>query len=98
MASSVESYSPRAFELSAATPLARNSNLPGNGMSMREYAVDVPSAAQSNMTQRIIDAGIDVREIPGDYWHPSDAAARGLAQYLSDAALLAEPQSPRSKR
>ncbi len=52
--------------------------------------LDVRHFNLTHATMQLIGEGIDVQEIPGDYWHPSDAAAGRLAQHLFDAGLLAE--------
>ncbi len=38
--------------------------------------------------EQALAAGVDVQEVPGDTWHPSDAVARRFARHLLDAGLL----------
>jgi len=43
-------------------------------------------------------AGIDVRETPGDPWHPSDGFAEAAARYLTDRGLFGDDGLNSSRR
>ncbi len=43
-----------------------------------------------DVMNRALEDGIDVRQDPGDRWHPSDAVAERFADYLFQAGLLTD--------